>query len=34
MNKNLITILTTARSGCNYFCEFIEKSFEDVNVNY
>jgi len=34
MNKDLITILTTARSGSNYFCECIEKSFEDINVNY
>lgn len=34
MNKNLITILTTARSGSNYFCDFIETSFEDINVNY
>lgn len=34
MNKHLITILTTARTGSNYFCEYIEKSFEDINVNY
>uniref|UniRef100_A0A6C0I038 Sulfotransferase domain-containing protein n=1 Tax=viral metagenome TaxID=1070528 RepID=A0A6C0I038_9ZZZZ len=34
MNKNLITVLTIARSGSNYFCDFIEKIFENINVNY
>jgi len=34
MDKNLITILTIARTGSNYFCELIEKYFTDINLSY
>jgi LPS sulfotransferase NodH len=34
MNKPLVTILTIARTGSNYFCELIEKNFTDINVSY
>lgn len=32
--KYLITIITHARSGSNYLCNLIEKSFDNINSNY
>jgi hypothetical protein len=34
MDKKLITVLTIGRTGSNYFCDFIDKSFTNINVNY
>ena len=34
MEKKLITVLCVARSGSNFFCDFIDKCFQDVCVNY
>lgn len=34
MDKNLITTLTFARTGSNYFCEFIYNNLTNINVNF
>jgi len=34
MDKKLITLLSIPRTGSNYFCNFIDKSFKNISVNY
>ena len=34
MNKPLITVITISRTGSNYFCDLVEKSFTNINVSY
>jgi hypothetical protein len=34
MDKKLITLLTIPRTGSNYFCNFTDKSFKNISVNY
>jgi len=34
MNKPLITVITISRTGSNYFCDLVEKSFTNIHVSY